>query len=222
MKEYKFAEAVDLSQPLEQGMPIYPGNPVPDIESFATLDKDGVNLTRLTIGSHTGTHVDAPVHFIEGGLSVDRLPLGGFFVECVVVDVSQRERGTGVTASDLDKGPQARPGDVLAVFTGCSRDWGDKSLNSDYTYLAPDAADYLVEKRVKGVGIDFLSVEKYGAKVPVIHRKLLGKGIFIVESLNRNLEEFKDRRFLLVCLPIRLAGRDAAPCRAVGVPIEES
>jgi kynurenine formamidase len=222
-KSYRFDGAADLSQVLENGMPIYPGDAVPSFEPYSTLKKNGVNLTRLVLGSHTGTHVDAPIHFIEGGVSVDAMPPGAFIGEAVVVDVSSREPGTGIVPDDLRAQVEARavPGDIVVLFTGCSRRWGDPSLNSNYTYLTGEAAEYLASRRVRAVGIDFLSVEKFGAKVPVAHRALLGHGVFIVESLGKGVEAFIDSRFLLICLPIKLAHGDGAPCRAIAVPIDQ-
>jgi kynurenine formamidase len=220
---YRFEEASDLSQLLENGMPIYPGDAVPSFEPYSTLQKNGVNLTRLVLGSHTGTHVDAPIHFIEGGASVDAMPPNAFIGEAIVADVSAREQGSGVVPDDLRSTveSQARPGDIVVVFTGCSRRWGDPSLNSNYTYLTGEAADYLVSRKVRAVGVDFLSVEKYGAKVPVAHRALLGSGVFIIESLGKGLEAFIGARFLLICLPVKLARGDGAPCRAIAVPIDQ-
>jgi arylformamidase len=220
---YRFDKAVDLSQPLENGMPIYPGDAVPSFKPYKTLSKDGVNLTRLTLGSHTGTHVDAPMHFIQGGKTVDEIRPSAFIGEALVADLSSKRPGTGVTAADLRRalGGRDPEGMVVVVFTGCSRSWGEESMNSGYTYLTKGGAEYLVGRKVRGVGIDFLSVEKFGARVPETHRTLLGNGVYIVESLSKSIEEFVGRRFLLMCFPLRLKGRDAAPCRAVGVPAEK-
>ena len=219
---YRFDRAVDLSQPLEDGMPIYPGDAVPSFEPYKTLAKDGVNLTRLTLGSHTGTHIDAPMHFIRGGKTVDELNPSTFLGEAIVADLTRKKPGSGVTASDLRRAlPNGDLGGlVVVVFTGCSRSWGDESMNRSYTYLTEGGARYLVGRNARGVGIDFLSVEKFDAKAPVAHRTLLGSGVYIIESLAKSVERFRGERFLLVCLPLRLKGRDGAPCRAVGVPIE--
>jgi arylformamidase len=221
--KYLLKEAVDLTQNLANGMPVYPGDPSPSFESCATLDKDGVNLTRLTLGSHTGTNTDAPRHFIRGGIGIDEIPLSRLIGEACVVDLSQKPIGSGITASDLRPKLEGsmNEGDMVICYTGCSERWGDESMNSNYTYLTQDAAEYLVSKKVRAVGIDFLSVEKFKAKEPVAHKALLGSGIVIIESLSSAVKRFVGKRVLLICLPIKLQGGDGAPSRVVAVPIAE-
>ncbi len=97
--------------------------------------------------------------------------------------------------------------------------WGDDSINHNYTYLTQDAAEYLVSRKVRAVGIDFLSVEKFNAPEPIAHKTLLGNGIFIIESLSNALKQFLGKRILMVCLPIKLEAGDGAPARVVAVPI---
>jgi arylformamidase len=111
--------------------------------------------------------------------------------------------------------------DIVVVYTGCSERWGEESVNRDYTYLTGDAADYLVSKRIRAVGIDFLSVEKFKAADPVVHKTLLGNGVFIIESLSSALKQFVGKRILMICMPIKLQDGDGAPSRVVAVPIRE-
>jgi len=219
--KYRFGEAVDLTHELANGMPIYPGDPAPSFKSYATLAKNGVNLTRLSLGSHTGTHIDAPKHFIPRGISIDQIPPKKLIGEAYVLDLSDKPTGSGVTASDLKSKLDGVIGadDIVICYTGCSERWGDKSVNKNYTYLTKGAAEYLVSKKVRAVGIDFLSVEQFKASNPIAHRTLLGKGIFIIESLSSNVKLFLGKRFLLICLPIKLQGGDGSPSRAIAVPI---
>ncbi|MGI0078621.1 MAG: cyclase family protein [Nitrososphaerales archaeon] len=218
---YEFERAVDLTHELANGMPIYPGDPSPSFERTSTLEKNGVNLTRLVLGSHTGTHTDAPVHFIQGGIGVDEIPLSKLIGEAIVIDLSSLPVGSGITASDLKSELEERvkPDDIVLCYTGSSDLWGDPSVNSNYTYLTKEAAEYFVSKKVRAVGIDFLSVEKFEAPEPVAHRTLLANGIFIIESLGRSLKQFLGKRILLINLPIKLEGGDGAPTRSVAVPI---
>jgi len=220
---YQLSEAVDLTQNLANGMPVYPGDPSPSFERYATLDKNGVNLTRLTLGSHTGTHTDAPIHFIRGGIGVDQIPLSKLIGEAYVVDLSQKPIGSGITASDLKSRLEGVivEDDIVICYTGCSERWGDESVNSNFTYLTEEAADYLASKKIRAVGIDFLSVEKFRAERPVAHEILLGRGIFIIESLSSSVKRFAGKRVLLICLPIKLQGGDGAPTRVVAVPMTE-
>lgn len=218
---YEFERAVDLTQELANGMPIYPGDPRPSFESVATLAKNGVNLMRLMLGSHTGTHTDAPKHFITGGIAVDEIPVSKLIGEALVIDLSSRPIGSGITNSDLKRKLEGKvkPDDIVLCYTGSSEHWGEASANSEYTYLTKEAADYLVSKKVRAVGIDFLSVEKFKAPDPVAHKTLLGNGIFIIESLSSALKQFVGKRILLINLPIKLEGGDGAPTRSLAVPI---
>ena len=220
---YIFEKATDLTHHLRNGMPVYPGDPSPSFESYSTLQKDGVNLTKITMGSHTGTHVDAPRHFIRDGIGIDRIPLNKLIGEAYVADLSKKPIGGGITSKDLRRELETEiaSDDIVAIYTGCSEHWGDKSINRDYTYLTEDAADYLVSKKVRAVGIDFLSVEKFKATEHLVHKTLLGNGIFIVESLSNALNQFVGQRILMICMPIKLRDGDGAPSRVVAVPIQE-
>ncbi len=185
-------------------MPIYPGDPSPSFVSYATLDKNGVNLTKLTLGSHTGTHIDAPRHFIPDGIGVDKIPPSKLVGEAYVCDMSSKPIGSGITGSDLRKNLEGKAAedDIVICYTGCSERWGDES-------------------EVRAVGIDFLSVEKFRAPDPVAHKTLLGNGIFIIESLSRATKQFVGKRILMICMPIKLQNGDGAPSRIIGVPIRE-
>jgi arylformamidase len=221
-KLYAFEKAVDLTHTLRNGMPVYPGDPSPSFELYRSLEKDGVNLTKLIMGSHTGTHLDAPKHFIQGGTGIDQIPPNKLIGEAYVADFSGKGIGSGIMASDfrlIDK--HIGPDDIVACYTGCSEHWEDSSVRKNYTYLSKDAADYLVSKRVRAVGIDFLSVEQFDATNAVTHKTLLGSGIFIIESLSNDLKGFLGQRILIICMPIKLKDGDGAPSRVVAVPLRD-
>jgi arylformamidase len=220
---YIFEKAVDLTHELHNGMPVYPGDPSPSFVSYATLEKDGVNLTKLTLGSHTGTHIDAPRHFIPDGIGVDQILPSKLVGEAYVTDMSSKPIGSGITAQDLRENLEGKVAEdyIIVCYTGCSEHWGDESVRRNYTYLTGDAAEYLVSKKVRAVGIDFLSVEKFKAPEPVAHKTLLGKGIFIIESLSSATKQFVGKRVLVICMPIKLQEGDGAPSRIIGVPIRE-
>jgi len=204
-------------------MPIYPGDPTPSFENYATLRKDGVNLTKIIMGSHTGTHLDAPRHFIQDGIGIDRIPPDKLIGEAYVADLSRKPIGSGITSEDLKPELEEKivRDDIVVIYTGSSEHWGEASINRDYTYLTADAADYLVSKEARAVGVDFLSVEKFKAPEPVVHKTLLANGIFIIESLSSALKEFLGKRILMICMPIKLQDGDGAPSRVVAVPIRE-
>ncbi|HEX4921171.1 MAG TPA: cyclase family protein [Candidatus Bathyarchaeia archaeon] len=217
---YDFRRAIDLTHELKNGMPVYPGDPSPTFDHYSTLDKNGVNLTRLTMGSHTGTHLDAPKHFIADGIGIDQIPPSKLIGEAYVADLSMKPIGSGMLAEDLHPLEQKiRPDDMVVCYTGCSDHWEDEAIRTNFTYLEGDAAKYLVSKRVRAVGIDFLSVEKFGAPEPIAHKTLLGNGIFIIESLDSGLRQLVGQRVLMICMPIKLQDGDGAPSRVVAVPM---
>ena len=221
--KYKFEAAVDLTHNLANGMPIYPGDPAPSFESYSTIEKNGVNLTRLVLGSHTGTHVDAPVHFVLGGISLDKIPVTKFAGEAYVADLSNLPVGSGITEQDLaPKLDKVKPDDIVICYTGCSKLWHDEKVRKNFTYLTSSGANYFVSRKVRAVGIDFLSVEKFAAPEPVAHKTLLGNGIYIIESLSDGLAQFAGKRIFFVCLPIKLEGGDGSPARAMAVPIDDN
>ncbi len=220
---YLFKKPTDLTHHLRNGMPVYPGDPSPSFENYSTLEKNGVSLTKIIMGSHTGTHLDAPRHFIRDGIGIDRIPPEKLIGEAYVADLSTKPIGSGITSKDLQLRLEGKiaEDDIVVVYTGCSKRWGDRSIERGYTYLTGEAADYLVSKRVRAVGIDFLSVEQFKAPEPVVHKTLLGSGIFIIESLSSAVRQFVGKRILMICMPIKLQDGDGAPSRVVAIPIRE-
>ena len=198
-------------------MPIYPGEPKPEFCRYFTLKRDKANVTRLTMNSHTGTHVDAPKHFFSNGQGVDSVSLNKFIGETVILDVSKKEVGHGITDTELDiHEKKVKNNDILLLYTGTSKDW-NKNENSTkkFTYLEPTAATWIVEHNIKCVGIDSCSVEKYGFKEGLTHKKLLSNGVGIIEGINSNLRKFVRTRMFLVCLPLPLEDVDGSPARAI-------
>jgi arylformamidase len=213
---------VDLTQTVERGMTVYVGDPIPDVSKFKTLEKDGVNVSVLRLGSHTGTHVDAPAHFVPGGKTVDELPVGGLVGEAAVLDFSSKEPGSAILEADLEeRSAEVGEGLIVLIYTGFSKRWDDPAAVSNFTYLSGEAAEWLVRKGVKAVGIDYLSVEKFGAESPVAHRALLSNGIPIIESLHENLSRLVGRRVFFVCLPIKVGGWGGGGGRGGGEGIKE-
>lgn len=211
----------DLSHLIFHGMPIYPGNPHPQFQPFYTLEKDKANVTRLTLGSHTGTHVDAPKHFVPNGNSVDEISLEKLMGEAIVLDVSEKAVGEGITNVDLDIYSEiVKQDDIVLLYTGTSDQWNkNDSIMRDFTYLEPSAAKWIVDHNIKCIGIDSFSVEKYNFNEGLSHRALLSRNIGIIEGLNSNLKKCLSKRMFLVCLPLFLKGIDGAPARVIAFDI---
>jgi arylformamidase len=201
----------DISRPLQAGGLIYPGDPEIVFRAHSSIDRgDPANVTALALGSHSGTHVDAPSHFLPGGNPVDRIPLERLIGPAAVLELPAEL--TTVGAADLarqDLGGHRR----VLLRTRNSAVGAEKRFNPDYCALAPDGAEYLIERGVELVGIDALSVEPFGSADFAVHHLLLDRGVVIVEGLD--LSSISAGVYQLVCLPLRLQGLDGAPARAV-------
>jgi arylformamidase len=207
----------DLTQLIYPEMPTYPGEPQPEFQPLFKLGKDKVNVTKLIMGSHTGTHLDAPRHFISDGNSVDKIPLQKFIGQAVILDMSTKSIGEGITNVDLDTYSKiVKAGDIILLYTGTSDHWNsDKNIRQNFTYLEPSAAEWIVNHEIKCIGIDSFSVEKYGFKDGIAHKILLSNKIIIIENLNSNLKKCLGNRMFIVCLPLFLEGIDGSPARVV-------
>jgi kynurenine formamidase len=212
----------DLTQIISKDIPVYSGDPQPNFEPSSTIDKDNYNVTRIIMGSHSSTHVDAQSHFMIDGNSIDKEPLRKFVGETIVIDLSRRcNIGQGITCSDLEAYSKViRDNDILLLYTGTSEYWmKDQNIKYDFTYLEPSAAQWIVDHNVKCLGIDTFSVEKYGSKEGLSHKILLSSSVGIIENLNSNLKNLSDKRVFLVCLPLLLEGVDGSPARIIAFDI---
>jgi arylformamidase len=203
---------VDVSVPIHDAMTVYRGNPPVRIRPAMTLARNGVNLSELCLGSHTGTHVDAPSHFIKGGKGIDRLDLRRFIGAAWVADLGRVKGAIG--AAQLRRARIPRDARRVLLRTSNSRWWHPaRPFRTDFVYLAADGADWMVERGVELVGIDYLSIEGYRVADAPTHKRLLGAGIPIVEGLD--LFKVRPGRWQLVALPLRIANGDAGLTRAV-------
>jgi arylformamidase len=201
----------DISAPIRTGGVVYPGNPQILIEPQAQVSKGASsNLSLISFGSHTATHVDAERHFFDDGEAVDDIPLEKLIGPAVLIAVGDSVRA--VTAEVLEK---HWAGDYKRVLirTRNSAMLDKPEFVQDYTYLAPDGAEFLVEKGVELVGVDYLSIEQFRSGHHRTHRTLLARKVVIVEGLALAAPPPGD--YELVCLPLRLEGLDGAPARAV-------
>jgi arylformamidase len=198
-------ELIDVTVAIKEGMVTYPGDPKVHLERVSSIeDGDVANLTRLDFGVHSGTHIDAPVHFIPGGTAVESLPLDVLLGPVEVVEAA------------LDGGDVAE-GDVARVAEGAERVlfktrnsalWAKDEFDDGFAKLTEGAAKALVARGVRLVGIDYLSVGDPGA-----HHALLGAGIVAIEGLD--LRGVEPGHYRLLCLPLKLEGSDGGPARAV-------
>ncbi|MCI4349406.1 MAG: cyclase family protein [Thermoplasmata archaeon] len=205
------ARLIDISMPIRPDMAVFRGDPEVRVRAVHSLERgDPYNLSLLTMGSHTGTHLDPPAHFVAGGRTVDQLDLELLNGPCQVVRVPDSAPVVGV--SDVARIP---PGTERVLFrTSNSARWAsDDRFFSHYVALAPDAVPALVDSGIRLVGIDALSIERDLTGTFPVHRALLGKGIVILEGTR--LAEVPEGPYELECLPLRIVQGDGAPARAV-------
>lgn len=204
-------EIFDISVPVHPGMVVYAGDPDVYLERVRTIaDGSSANVSKLDFGVHTGTHIDAPVHFIEGAGATETVPLDALIGPAVVVDATAlTDHIDAATLSRLE----VPPGAERVIFkTQNSRLWDLPAFSGDFIGLRGEAAEALVLRGVRLVGIDYLSIGPKGNGVPT-HTALLQAGVVILEGLD--LRAVAPGAYELVALPLRLVGSDGAPTRAV-------
>lgn len=206
----------DISVPIAPGLtPVFPGDPGVEVTPFAEITRgDPANLTQLNLGTHTGTHVDAPAHFIEGAAGLPALPLELFAGEARVLEIEPEADAV----EERHVTDEAVAGATRVLFkTRNSALWEDPRgrFREDFAYISPGAARALVARGVRLVGFDYLSVEKFGSEDFETHLALLSKGVVIVEGLD--LRAVPAGVYELVCLPLKVAAGsgDGAPARAI-------
>jgi arylformamidase len=206
---------IDISIPLHDHMTVFTGDPPFHIELAQSIADGAIcNVSRMELGVHTGTHVDAPVHFIEGAAGAESTDLDVLLGPVWVVDASSAA-GAAITAQDLARFEIPEGEDRLLFRTRAARLWDREAF--DPGFVAPDAsaAKALVQRGVRLVGVDYLSVAPFDAPVPT-HRTLLGGGVVVLEGLD--LREVPPGAYELLCLPLRIVGSDGAPARALVRP----
>jgi len=193
--------------------PVYAGDAPLKFDFLKDMRKgDGFTLSAYSLGAHSGTHIDAPMHFVRDGATIDRVPLEPLIGPARIIDIPDNVQA--INAAELARHNWKGAERVIFRTRSALRGWmHDPTFHRDFAYIAPDAARLLADGNVKLVGIDYISAEQFGAPAPLTHRTLLGKGIPIVEGLF--LENIPAGDYDVVILPIKIGGHEAAPARAI-------
>jgi arylformamidase len=199
---------LDISWPITNDMTAYKDRRVVHIAPTKELAKNGVQESLITLGSHTGTHIDAPVHFIANGMTVDQISVDHFMSPCRVIDLSHCI--DKISASDLLP-HNVMHDEIILLKTANSAHSATAHFEPNFVYLAADASEFLVHKNIKTVGIDYLGIER-NQPGHETHRLLLENNIVIIEGLR--LQNVVAGSYTLYCLPLLIPGCDAAPARA--------
>jgi kynurenine formamidase len=210
---------VDLSVPVGPGTQVYPGDPEPRLNVHATVPKDGFNLLHVDMGSQTGTHVDAPYHFLDDGLRLHELDLGLFTGPGVVLDVRGLAPRTPITWDIIDPAGLG-PGVIALICTGWSRFYGTEGY-FDHPYLDADACRRMLDLGVRTFCVDAINIDETPSVIgyPVHHLIARAGGVIGENFRDLELIDFPDP--LVSCLPIALENADGAPVRAVACEVED-
>lgn len=207
---------IDLTHCICETMPVFPGTAAPRLDEAFTIERNGFAEKMLHLVSHTGTHIDAPGHILPGALRLDGFPAEKFVGPGAVLDVVG-VRGRAVEIADLKAWePRLRVADFALLRTGWARHWGEAEYFGRYPVLSAAAADWLAGLGLKGYGVDTISVDGIDSRELPVHRALLAANMVIVENLG-DLSPLVGREFLFSCLPLKIAGADGSPIRAVAI-----
>jgi arylformamidase len=210
------SEWIDVTIPIREGMVHWPGTPEIGVGLLSDVEKgDPYSIRSLALDSHTGTHMDAPAHFVPGGATIDMMPPGITCGRARVFDIGDP---ISIKPEELSLFEIARGERVIFKTINSWRCWQKDDFFEDYVHLSYEAAVYLVKHEVAMVGIDYLSIASFETEVMIAtHRKLLKAGIYIIEGLD--LRGVGAGDYEILALPLRLAGGDGSPCRAFLRPI---
>lgn len=200
---------IDISWPIDLNMTQYKNRQDVGMLATKTFKQHNVRDTLVTLGTHTGTHVDAPAHFLEDGITINEIPLNNLCGTAHVFDFTHVQ--DCITVEDL-KAQNIEPDTIVLLKTRNSIAAWDALFNTEFVYVDAVAAKYLVDKKIKAVGIDYLGIESNQPGHPT-HKVLLSNNIPIIEGLR--LEHAQPGNYTLICLPLALKGLDAAPARAI-------
>ena len=201
---------IDVTVPLDSGLPTYPNNTPFSLEPVKRIARgDSSNVSTLHMSAHSGTHVDAPRHFYDEAPGAEALPLDMLIGRARVIEVTSR---TAIAAEDLiriDLTEDVR----LLIKTYNSRLWSSPDFHTDYVGITESGARHLVDRGIKVLGVDYLSVERFRNPGAPAHHVLLGAGTIVIEGLN--LIDVDPGIYEMLCLPLRIVGADGAPARVV-------
>jgi len=202
---------IDITVTLKNGLASWPGDPELNIKRAFDMDKgDAANLTRMDMSAHTGTHMDAPLHFIKNGQGIDTLPLRAVIGEARVIEIEDTE---SIKPSELDRHSITKGERILFKTANSKNDWTNAPFQERFVHISTEAGHHLVDCGIQTVGIDYLSVAGYNKNEAELHRILLDAGIWIIEGLD--LSNVKAGRYELICLPMKIENGDGAPARAL-------
>ncbi len=207
---------IDLTHIIKPDMPVFPGTETPTILPTNTIAKDGFAETKLSMYSHIGTHIDAPSHMQAEADSLEQLDISHFVGKAVILDFTEIN-GSEITKETLLKHKdKLKELDFIILKTGWSKYWGSDKYFGKFPYLTEEAAEWLVSLKLKGIGIDAISIDDMETRTFPIHYMLFKNNMIVIENLT-NLESAGEEIFIFSCLPLKYENADGSPVRAIAI-----
>ena len=210
-------KVIDLTHTIKENMPVFPGTEPPKLAPASTFETDGFRETLLTMFSHTGTHMDAPAHVREDGITLDKFPADKFVGKAIVIDCSDLSEGDIIDISYIDKYKgMIEYADFVLFKTNWDKYWDTPKYFDKFPVISEEVADYLIKTNKKGIGLDVISVESIDSEDLPIHHKILKNNLVIIENLC-NLDQIDSQLFTFCALPLKFLNSDGASVRAVAI-----
>ncbi len=209
-------KVIDLTHVIESNMPVYPGTEQPSLEPVAIYEKDGFKETRISMTTHTGTHMDPPAHIYRGSMTLDAFPADQFIGKALVIDCTAVREGGLITMDHLAPyGDKVKVADFLLFYLGWDALWGTEAYFGDYPCIDEDVLDYILAGDYKGIGFDAISIDPISDENITRHKKLFeNKNIVNIENLC-NLGLCGSDLFWFSCFPLKINDSDGSPIRAI-------
>ncbi len=207
---------IDLTHSIHPSMPVFPGTEPPVFQEANTLEKDGFAETKITFYSHTGTHMDAPAHMVEGGLFLDQYPIDHFIGEALIMDFTDSDSDE----IDIEKlmlyEEKISKVDFIILKTGWSKYWGKGEYFDKFPALSENAAQWLSNFKLKGIGIDAISIDSMESTAFRVHHTFFERNMVIIENI-ANLDAIENETFIFSCMPLKTQKADGSPIRAIAI-----
>jgi kynurenine formamidase len=211
-------KVIDLTHTISENMPVYPGTEKPKLEVSNTYEKHGFKETLLTMLSHTGTHMDSPAHLFSHRSTLDSFSVDHFVGKGLVIDCSDLLEGQRITMNYIERVKEkADKAEFILFYTGWDSRWGTNSYFGDYPYITEEVADYLINSRKKGVGLDVIGIDPIADGNLAIHRRIFSETDMVVIENLTSLGEIGSELFTFCAFPIKFDDSDGAPVRAIAI-----
>jgi len=208
------SEFIDLSHTIEENMPVYPGTPSPVLKEFAHIEQDGFREYFLNLSTHSGTHIEVESHAIQNGKTMNNYGIDHFYGSAIAIDCTEcqfiKTELLYKSLKDIDLP------DFLLFITGWDKYWGNDDYYKQYPVLSTDAATYLSELPLKGLGVDSISFDAFDNDQLTNHKILLKEGLILIENL-QGLNRIVGRNIVFTCFPLKLKNSDSSPVRACAI-----